>query len=183
MDARWLMGWAKGWALRPLWAVRARFGGTRIQVGPRFSLQGKLRARGPGTVTFGQDVVLTAFVTVDTLTREARVEIGDRCELSGTGFGCGSLIEVGADGLLANATVLDTDYHSVSRSRRQDGSVSSSPVRIGENVRIETGVCVLKGVSVGADVLARWGTVITSDVPPGRIVAGNPARDAGASAD
>jgi maltose O-acetyltransferase len=51
-----------------------------------------------------------------------------------------------------------------------------SPVRIGNNVWIAANVTVLPGVSVGDDVVVAAGAVVTKDVEPGVVVAGNPAR-------
>jgi maltose O-acetyltransferase len=51
-----------------------------------------------------------------------------------------------------------------------------SPVRIGDNVWIAANVIVLPGVTIGDDVVVAAGSVVTADVEPGVLVAGNPAR-------
>ncbi|MCC7003014.1 MAG: hypothetical protein IT357_12730 [Gemmatimonadaceae bacterium] len=48
--------------------------------------------------------------------------------------------------------------------------------RIGARARLGAGVMVLPGVTIGADALVGAGAVVTKDVPPGTVVAGNPAR-------
>lgn len=53
------------------------------------------------------------------------------------------------------------------------------PVTIGANVWIGGGAIILPGVSIGDDALIGAGSVVTRDVPPGAIVAGNPARPIG----
>lgn len=50
------------------------------------------------------------------------------------------------------------------------------PVAIGRNVWLAAHVIVLPGVTIGDDVIAAAGSVITKDVPSGVLVAGNPAR-------
>lgn len=45
--------------------------------------------------------------------------------------------------------------------------------------RIGAGAVILPGKTVGTDALVAAGSVVTRDVPPCRIVKGNPARDAG----
>lgn len=52
----------------------------------------------------------------------------------------------------------------------------TAPVRIGDDVWIGAGATVLSGVTVGAGAVIGAGAVVTSDVPPGTLVAGNPAR-------
>jgi acetyltransferase-like isoleucine patch superfamily enzyme len=178
---RWILGWLKGWALRPRWWLRALLGGPRIHIGRRFSLQGRLTLRGPGEVVLGDDVVVASHVRPWTNTREARIEIGDRSYINGTGFSCSRSIRVGRDAILADARIYDTDHHPVSRRRTSDRSLEPGvqPVAIAENVWIAAAAAVLKGVSIGANAVVGFGAVVTDDVLADRVVVGNPARDAG----
>lgn len=50
---------------------------------------------------------------------------------------------------------------------------------IGDNVWLGAASAVLKGVTIGDNSVIGLGAVVTSDVPPDRIWAGNPARDVG----
>lgn len=52
----------------------------------------------------------------------------------------------------------------------------SRPVSIGDHVWIGTGARVLSGVSIGDGAVVAAGSVVTSDVPAGALVGGNPAR-------
>ncbi|MCB1285530.1 MAG: transferase [Microthrixaceae bacterium] len=52
----------------------------------------------------------------------------------------------------------------------------SKPIRIGSNVWLGDKVTVLKGVTIGDNVIVGANAVVTSDVEPGTIVAGVPAR-------
>ena len=63
LHLRWRWGWLRGWLARPNWRVRELLGGTRIRVGRRFSLLGRLKAHGPGEVIFGDDVTVDALTT------------------------------------------------------------------------------------------------------------------------
>ncbi len=49
-------------------------------------------------------------------------------------------------------------------------------VTVGENAKIGANVTVLPGVTIGKDSLVGAGSVVTRDVPPGAVVAGNPAK-------
>jgi acetyltransferase-like isoleucine patch superfamily enzyme len=50
------------------------------------------------------------------------------------------------------------------------------PITIGDNVWIGRNALVFPGVTVGENSIVAAGAVVTSDVPPGSVVAGNPAR-------
>jgi acetyltransferase-like isoleucine patch superfamily enzyme len=174
-------GRAKGWALRPWWRLRELFGGSRVRVGKRFSLQGKLTARGPGTVVFGDDVIVGSHSTPFTYTPEARIIIGDRAFVNGTRFGCAVEIRIGADTDLGDARIWDTDHHPVSRRRRTDHTLKPATGRvvIEDNVWVGAGAALSKGITIGRDSVIAHSSVVTKDVPPGRIWGGNPARDIG----
>ncbi|MDX6350702.1 MAG: virginiamycin acetyltransferase [Streptomyces sp.] len=55
----------------------------------------------------------------------------------------------------------------------------SRPVHIGDDVWIGYGAVVLSGLSIGRGAVVAAGAVVTSDVDPYDIVAGNPARRVG----
>ncbi|MDO4191167.1 MAG: sugar O-acetyltransferase [Bacteroidales bacterium] len=61
----------------------------------------------------------------------------------------------------------------VERNTRQDWAL---PVNIGNNVWIGGGVTILPGVTIGDNVTIGAGSVVTHNVEPNTIVAGNPAR-------
>jgi len=49
-------------------------------------------------------------------------------------------------------------------------------VVVGKNARIGANTTVLPGVKIGDNALVGAGSVVTRDVPPGKVVAGNPAK-------
>jgi acetyltransferase-like isoleucine patch superfamily enzyme len=49
-------------------------------------------------------------------------------------------------------------------------------VIIGNDVWIGANAVILKGVTIGDGAVVGAGAVVTSDVPPGAVVAGNPAK-------
>lgn len=52
----------------------------------------------------------------------------------------------------------------------------AKPIVIGDNVWIGEYASVLKGVTIGTGAIVASHAVVTKDVPPYTIVAGNPAR-------
>lgn len=53
------------------------------------------------------------------------------------------------------------------------------PVRIDDHAVLFAAAMVMPGVHIGAGAVVMAGAVVTKDVPPGRVVGGNPARDLG----
>ena len=73
-----------------------------------------------------------------------------------------------------NTNILDSNIHEIAiegvpRPR-------SSPVRIEDGVWVGTGATILPGVTVGAGAVIAAASVVTANVPPGALVAGNPAK-------
>lgn len=57
-----------------------------------------------------------------------------------------------------------------------DRPLSSRPVHIGRNVWLGEQVCILPGVTIGDGAIVGANSVVTRDIPPNSISAGNPAR-------
>lgn len=57
-----------------------------------------------------------------------------------------------------------------------DEKVMISPVTIEENVWVASHVLILPGITIGEGAVVAAGSVVTKDVPPLAVVAGNPAR-------
>ena len=73
--------------------------------------------------------------------------------------------------ILANAEILAHDY-----CRGENGKGKKFDTVIGRNCVIGTNSIVLPGVRVGDHSVVAAGAVVTKDVPPHCIVAGNPAK-------
>ena len=67
-----------------------------------------------------------------------------------------------------------TENHGIAPSERR--MLTSRPVTLCNNVWIGAGAIVLPGVTVGENAVVGAGSVVTHDVPPDTVVAGNPAR-------
>ncbi len=169
---------ARGWYYR----LQCRVRGQRVRFGRNFRVAGRLDIRGPGTVVFGDDctVVATRFAPVTPYTHspQAIIQIGHRVVLNGTRLGCCQRIDVSENCLLADVRVFDTDFHALeSRGQHRWHTAGvTKPVMIGPDVWIGAGAMILKGVSIGAHAVVGAGSVVTREVPPWAVVAGNPAR-------
>lgn len=81
-----------------------------------------------------------------------------------------------ADEVLIGPNVsLITSGHPVAPAQRRE-VVTASPIVIERNVWIAAGALLLAGVTVGENSVVAAGAVVTRNVPPNTLVAGNPAR-------
>lgn len=93
--------------------------------------------------------------------------IGDRTEIH-----AGSLVQIGNGCDISwDCNILDRDYHKLGSDTE-----TVRPVIISDNVWIGCGATVLKGVNIGEGAVVAAGAVVTKDVPPRALVAGNPAK-------
>ena len=120
-----------------------------------------------------------------------RVTIGDFSLIHGAWFICDSQIEVGDHALISwNVVFMDTYGASLNpaerrqqlealpfeQDRRMPRGAPASPITIGRNVWIGFDCVVLPGVTIGDGSIVGARSVVTEDVPPYTVVAGNPAR-------
>jgi maltose O-acetyltransferase len=87
-----------------------------------------------------------------------------------------AMIEIGDRVQIAPAVQLYTATHPLDAAERAGGLESARPIRIGDDVWLGGGAIILPGVTIGAGSVVAAGAVVTRDVPPGVLVAGNPAR-------
>ncbi len=167
-------GLLRGYGYR-LWY---RFRGIRFSAGRNLRVYGSLKVRGPGRVVFGNNVTVEMLVTPYTHAPDALIEIGDDAYLNGTRFGCRQLIRVGPRAILADARILDTDFHPLDPERRHDpgGPVRTAPIILEENVWIGAAAGLLPGTRIGRNSVVGFGAVCSGDYPANAIIAGNPAR-------
>lgn len=143
------------------------------------------------TVCLGRHVRLTKFINLygchigDNTRIGAFVEIqknatiGNNCKISSHTFICEG-VSIGDNVFVGhNVTFINDKYPCATNP---DGSLQTeddwvcTPTRVKDNVCIGSGTTVLCGVTIHEGSLIGAGSVITKDVPPGVIAAGNPAR-------
>jgi acetyltransferase-like isoleucine patch superfamily enzyme len=103
----------------------------------------------------------------------ARTVIGQECTISAY-----QRVEIGRECIVADRVMLiDFDHGvvEVERPIRLQG-IYKRDVRVGHNVWIGYGACILRGVTVGENSVIGTSAVVTKDVPANAIVGGVPAR-------
>jgi acetyltransferase-like isoleucine patch superfamily enzyme len=145
--------------------------------------------RNPGLV-LGDGVYVYCW-TAFSIEPSGIVTVGDDSTLVGASFWCSERITVGARVVIShNVIVADADFHPRDPAKRREDAIAvspdrhgterppyiSKPVTIDDDVSIGIGAIVLKGVHIGARARIEAGAIVTSDVPPDAVVAGNPGK-------
>lgn len=113
---------------------------------------------------------------------DAELIIGDNVGISQASIICHRRIEIQDNVKIGGGTkIYDTDFHSLDFKHRRSykldmANKKSASVIIEHDAFIGAGVMILKGVKIGACAVVGAGSVVTKDIPPFQIWAGNPAR-------
>lgn len=151
--------------------------GRRVSTGRNLKIFGRLQLKGPGIVVLGDNVVIDRLVTPWTYSFEAQITIGSDTYLNGTRFGCKQSISIGRLGIVGDASISDTDFHSTHVDRHSElANIRTAPVLIEENVWIASSVGILPGTRIGTNSVVGYGAVCAGIYPPNSIIVGNPAR-------
>lgn len=151
-----------------------------ISIGPNVTFQS------PDTIHFGQDVSIGKHSYFLPLKKYAGIKytpqivIGNRCHIGiRNSFACINRIEIGNDVLFAgyvHITDHSHGYEDCTKPINGQPLISKGPVIIEDQCWLGFGAEVLSGVHIGKHSVVAARAVVTKDVPPYSIVAGNPAR-------
>jgi maltose O-acetyltransferase len=84
-------------------------------------------------------------------------------------------VTIGDDVRIGPGVQLLTPTHPLDPAERRTGIQSAEPITIGDDAWIGGGAIICPGVTIGAAAVVGAGSVVTKDVPPRMVVAGNPA--------
>jgi acetyltransferase-like isoleucine patch superfamily enzyme len=165
--------------------VVLRLGYWKLRLGRRLKLDG-LAFIGPGCqLEVGSNAVLELGrwswighrckirCHEGTVSLGAKSVMGQDCTISAFQH-----VSIGRECVIADrAMLIDFDHGvvDVDRPIRQQG-IYKRDVRVGHNVWIGYGACVLRGSSVGDNAIIGSNSVVTHDVPANAVVGGVPAR-------
>jgi acetyltransferase-like isoleucine patch superfamily enzyme len=161
--------------IRP--ALNARWHLRSATLGRRVTLRGSPAVENMGRMTFGDRVRLVSTVAkLELVTLPGgHLEIGNNVFINyGTSLVSSAHVKIGDDSLIGtHVTVMDTDFHRV---EDKAWDTTGEPIIIEERVWLGNRCMVLKGVRIGHDSVVAAMSVVTRDVPPRTVVAGNPAK-------
>ncbi len=122
----------------------------------------------------GDDTKIGACVEI-----QKNAHIGARCKISSHTFICeGVIVE---DGVFIGHGVMFTN-DKYPRSVNEDGSMQTErdwkvvPTYVRKGASIGSNATILCGITIGEYAIVGAGSVVTKDVPPKTIVAGNPVK-------
>jgi len=119
-----------------------------------------LNCMGDGHITFGDNSGCSFAV----LSSRSSIRIGENTNIGG------------------NVRIYDHDFHALDYLARRDPEqdrmqCKTAPVVIGDDILIGANAIILKGVTIGDRSIVGAGAVVSiKNVPPGSLLAGNPAR-------
>jgi acetyltransferase-like isoleucine patch superfamily enzyme len=185
MDARRARLWWQKWRWyernsMPWDRARIHWEFARREAFVRWPVQGNvLQALREGRLEIGAGTLLEPNVWI-TAPGDARVRIGEGTFLNiGVMVASIALVEIGSHCMLANGCFVTDGNHRFDDPAQPvtwQGFTSKGPTRIGDNVWCGANVVVTSGVTIGARSVIGANSVVTTDVPPGSIAAGAPAR-------
>ena len=105
-----------------------------------------------------------------------RIDVGDYVLMSpGTRISASDEIIIGDSVMMANGVyITDSDWHGIYDRTERDPD--PAPIRICDNAWLGDHSLILKGVTVGENSIVAAQAVVSKDVPPNVVVAGNPAK-------
>jgi len=120
-------------------------------------------------------------IILRTQSKHAELIIGEHVGISGGAICAKNSIKIGSYCLIgSNVVIADNDFHPVNpenrRYNRNDEDIPAKPITIERNVWIGADSYVLKGVTIGENSVIGARSLISKDIPPNCIAAGNPAK-------
>lgn len=159
------------------------------QVQGRPTLHQPLQAVGLGLIEFSGRVNIGFFPSplffntyayLEARQSTAKISIGDGTWIN-NGFSAiaeHTSIKIGKRVLIGtNVEIFDSDFHGIRVDDRKASRAEwAKPVVIEDDVFLGSNVRVMKGVTVGRGSVVANSSLVVTDIPPGSVAGGNPAR-------
>ena len=129
-----------------------------IRIGARSLVFGNITLSGRGAIT-------------------RRLHIGDDCMINAPlTLNLDADITIGNNVSIGHHVIIVTAEHEIGDSKARCGSLKPRPIVIEDSCWIGAGAMIAPGVTIGRGSVVSMGAVVSMDVPPNKVVGGNPAR-------
>jgi UDP-2-acetamido-3-amino-2,3-dideoxy-glucuronate N-acetyltransferase len=122
----------------------------------------------------GDEVKIGTFVEI-----QKGARIGHRCKISSHSFICEGVVLEDEVFIGHNVTFINDPFPRATNGQgalQTEADWKCVPTYVKRGASIGSGATLLCGITVGERAIVGAGSVVTKDVPPGAVVAGNPAR-------
>lgn len=162
----------------------------KVNFNKKLIINGRIKICSKGNLTFGSNIRINSgknynIIGGDTRTNlivfnDAELIIGNNTGISNTTIVAKDKIVIGDYvNIGGGCKIYDTDFHSINYDERimtEDPGIVSKPVYIKDGAFIGAHCIILKGVTIGEKAVVGAGSVVTKDIPPNEVWAGNPAK-------
>ena len=158
----------------------------QVQGKPKFNQPAIIS--GAGKILFGNNVQIgvkkspfyySGYCYIEARNESSKIRFGDNviinncCSFISGGEG----IDIGKDTVIgSNCEFIDSDFHELNPSKRNEGTPKTARIVVGKNVFIGSNVKFLKGVTVGNNSVIANCSVVAKTVPENVVAGGNPAK-------
>jgi UDP-2-acetamido-3-amino-2,3-dideoxy-glucuronate N-acetyltransferase len=122
----------------------------------------------------GEETRIGAFVEI-----QKNVVVGARCKISSHSFIC-EAVAIEDEVFIGHGVMFINDRHPLATnadgSLQTDDDWNPTPTQVMRRASIGSNATIMCGVTIGENALVGAGSVVTRDVPPNVVVAGNPAK-------
>ncbi len=152
--------------------ARSRISGLSATI----QFEGRIETPGTGRITIGPYGRFGAGVELETQ-GAGRIDMGTHARINrGCTFCSSSAITLRNYVLIGEYTSLRDANHGTKRGEYMRLQPHDTrPIKIGHDVWIGRGSCILPGVTIGDGAIVGANSVVTKDIPPNTIAAGSPA--------
>ncbi|HPR73413.1 MAG TPA: hypothetical protein PLX41_07090 [Bacteroidales bacterium] len=162
--------------------LKCKIGRKNVFIGSGLRIYKKFSILGDGKIVMGKNCLIDGmigsnnFVCIQTFNSAAGITIGDNVSLYAARIASKFNIVIGDDVIIEDASIVDTDFHTLDRSRATplDENIIKNQIIIGDRVHIGAQTFITKGVVVGDDVITAPFSVVAKSVKPCQFAYGNP---------
>ncbi len=155
----------------------ARFMSQIKNIDASTQCDGPIRVIGTARITLGKECRLGRECELTT-EEDGKIILGDKIRINrGVTLTSYAQIRIGAFTIIGEfASIRDANHGMETGTPMRLQPHTSAPIRIGNDVWIGRGSCILPGITIGDGAVIGANSVVTRDIPPYAIAAGAPAR-------